>query len=80
MCCVVNYVLSVSLIGIIMVLFLVGVLIILHESVDAMTRLANISSLTPPLSLTISVMINVEYSNGDDYNDIDCSLQSPLTE
>ena len=53
-----------------MVLFLVGVLIILHESVDAMTRLANISSLTPPLSLTISVMINFEYYNEDDYNDM----------
>ena len=76
----VNYVSSVSLIGFIVVLFLVGVLIILHESVDAMTRLANISSLTPPLSLIISVMINFEYSNGDDYNDIECSLQCPSTE
>ena len=50
--------------------FVLGVLIILHESVDAMTRLANISSLTPPLSLTISVMINFEYYNEDDYNDM----------
>ena len=61
----VNYVLSVSLIGFIVVLFLVGVLIILHESVDAMTRLADMLLFnTSTLSLIISI---VNHNHKDQY-------------